>query len=137
MNIFAFLFLLFSMAVWSDPSYKIKRAHLGQEFTFKVGEQVVISEAGLKISFASVEEDSRCPKGVDCIWAGNGKIIVNVKKGGAKAIGTQLNTNVGAKQARLYAYDIKLVGLNPYPQKDVKIKPDDYGATLIVTDWRQ
>jgi hypothetical protein len=133
MNLSIFFSLFFLMMGWAEPSNKVERAQLGREFTFKVGEQAVIKEAGLKISFSAVTEDSRCPKGVDCIWAGNGKLILKVSAGGGKATPIELNTNVEPKQGRFHGYDIKLVSLNPYPQKDVVIKHNAYAATLVVS----
>ncbi len=40
------------------------------------GETVVIK--GVSIKFVEVVEDSRCPTGVDCIWAGRAKVKVTV-----------------------------------------------------------
>lgn len=133
MNLSLFFLLFLLMTGWAGPSEKVERARLGQEFTIKVGEQAVIPEAGLKISFSAVAEDSRCPKGVDCIWAGNGKISIKVSAGGGKATPVELNTNLAPKQLRFHGYDIKLVALNPYPQKDVVIKRGSYTATLLVS----
>jgi hypothetical protein len=133
MNLFVSFLLLFLMTGWIEPSTKVKRAQLGREFTLRVGEQVLITDAGLKISFSLVHEDSRCPKGVTCIWAGNGKVSMKVSRNGAKPVDVELNTNLEPKEHRFQDYNIKLVGLNPYPQKDVKIKRGQYVATLIVT----
>jgi hypothetical protein len=133
MNLFISIFLFLSMTGLSEPPNKVKRASLGKEFNIKVGEQVVIQEAGLKISFSMVKEDSRCPTGVNCIWAGNGKVIVKVSKAGRKAADVQLNTGIMPRDGRYLEYDIKLVGLNPYPKEDAPIKRGDYVATLIVS----
>lgn len=133
MSLFISLFLFFSMTGWSEPPNKVKRASLGKEFTIKVGEQVVIQEAGLKISFSVVKEDSRCPTGVNCIWAGNGKIVVKVSKTGKKAADVQLNTGIEPRNGRYQDYDIKLIGLDPYPKENVGIKRGDYVATLVVS----
>jgi hypothetical protein len=133
MNLFVSFLLLFLMTGWTEPSAKVKRAQLGREFTLRAGEQVLIKEAGLKISFSLVGEDSRCPKGVNCIWAGNGKVVLKVSRGSAKPVDVELNTNVEPKAHRFQDYDIKLVGLSPYPQKDVIIKRSQYVVTLIVS----
>jgi hypothetical protein len=98
-----------------------------------VGEQVSIKEAGLKISFSLVKEDSRCPKGVNCIWAGNGKILLKVSKGRGQAASVELNTGIEPQHHRFQDYDIKLVGLDPYPEQDVTIKRGQYVATLMVS----
>lgn len=132
MNLSLFLLFFFLMTGWAGPSNKVERAQLGREFTFKVGEQAVIKEARLKISFSAVVEDSRCPKGVDCIWAGNGKITLKVSAGGQKASSIELSTNLEPRELRFHGYNIKLVRLDPYPQKDVVIKRGSYTATLLV-----
>lgn len=126
------LFLMPLMTASAEPPRKLKRASLGQEFKLKVGERVIIKEAGLNITFSAVAEDSRCPEGVNCIWAGNGRIIVKVSKGRKKA-DVQLNTGLEPRQGRFHEYDVKLVALNPYPHKDtVPIKRGVYVATLVV-----
>lgn len=133
MNLFISFLMFFSMIGWAEPPRKVKRAALGQEFTLKVGQEVSIKEAGLKITFASVAEDSRCPKGVDCIWAGNGKIVVKISKGGSKPTELQLNTGIEPKQLRFDEYDIKFIQLNPYPEHKSPIKPGSYAATLVIS----
>ncbi|HEX7999777.1 MAG TPA: hypothetical protein VF528_15425 [Pyrinomonadaceae bacterium] len=134
MNLFVCFSLLFLMTGWTaDPSSKVKRAELGREFTLKVGEQVGIREEGLKISFSLVKEDSRCPKGVNCIWAGNGKILLQVSKGRGKAASVELNTGIEPRQLRFQNYNIKLINLDPYPEKDVTNRRERYVATLVVS----
>jgi hypothetical protein len=111
-------------------------AALGQEFTLRVGESVLIKETCLKISFSHVAEDSRCAKGVVCVWAGNGKIVVKVNGDKGMPVAVELNTTIEPKQSRFHKYIIKLVDLHPYPQKDVKIKRSYYVAALVINKWR-
>lgn len=127
------LFLMPLMNISAEPPRKVRRASLGQEFKLRVGERVVIKEAGLNITFSAVAEDSRCPTGVNCIWAGNGRIVVQVSKGRKKA-DVQLNTGIEPKEGRFHDYAVKLVELNPYPHKDsIPIKRGRYVATLMVS----
>jgi hypothetical protein len=64
----AVFFLTFlSIAV---PS-KDKLIVLKKEFTLKVGETGKAPREQLQVDFISVADDSRCPKGVTCVWAGN------------------------------------------------------------------
>jgi hypothetical protein len=87
----------------------------------------------LKISFTYVAEDSRCPEGVNCIWAGNGKIVLRLSKTGRRANVMRLNTTLEPKQDDYRGYDVKLVRLEPYPKKDTTIKRKAYVATLMIT----
>lgn len=126
-------FLLFFTATTTATQPVTKEAALDQEFEIRLGQQVWIKREGLRISFNNVAEDSRCPKGVDCIWAGNGKVVLTLSKTRQRAALMRLNTNVDPKQDDYHGYEVKLVSLNPYPQKDVKIKKRDYVATLVVS----
>jgi hypothetical protein len=129
--IFSFLFIF--TAAWAQPASNVKEAALNQEFEIKVGQQVSIKKEGLRISFNSVAEDSRCPQGVTCVWAGNGKVVLKLSKARKRSATMSLNTGLDPKQAAYRGYDVKLVGLNPYPEKNRKIKKKDYVATLIVS----
>jgi hypothetical protein len=131
--ILSFLFLFAATTTTTTPQPVTKEAALNQEFEIRFGQQVSIKREGLKISFSSVAEDSRCPTGVQCIWAGNGKIVLKLSKVRKRAALLRLNTTVDPKQDDYLGYDVKLVSLSPYPKKDVGIRKRDYVATIIVT----
>lgn len=130
--IFPLLFVLAATAL-TQPAGNVKQVALNQEFDVKVGETVKVGSTGLKISFTAVAEDSRCPKNVTCVWAGNAKINLKLSKAGKRTADINLNTGLEPKHQLYYGYDVKLVSLNPYPEKDVKIKKDDYVATLVIS----
>jgi hypothetical protein len=130
--ILSFLFL-FAATTATPPESRTKDVALDQEFEIRFGQQVSIKKEGLKITFGSVAEDSRCPTGVECIWAGNGKIVLRISKGRRHPGVMRLNTGVEPKEDDYLNYDIKLVSLSPYPKKDVVIRKRDYVATLIVS----
>jgi hypothetical protein len=130
--IFSFMFIFTTAFVQPVSSVK-KEAALDQEFEIKLGQQVSIEHEGLKVSFSYVAEDSRCPEGVQCVWAGNGKVVLKLSKQRKRSAVMRLNTNLEPNHAAYRDYDVKLVGLNPHPKKDEKIKKRDYVATLIVS----
>jgi hypothetical protein len=130
--IFSFLFIL-TTALTQPATGVNKEAALDQEFEIKIGQQVSIRREGLKISFTAVAEDSRCPEGVQCIWAGNGKIVLRLSKARKRAGVIRLNTTTEPKQVDYRGYDVKLVSLNPYPKQNAPIKRKDYVATLMVS----
>jgi hypothetical protein len=129
--ILSFLFLFTSIA--GQPASRTKEAALNEEFEIKIGQQVLIRDEGLKVSFSYVAEDSRCPEGVQCIQAGNGKIVLSLSKKGKRSGKITLNTMRDPKHDAYREYDVKLVGLNPYPKKDAHIKKKEYVATLVVS----
>jgi hypothetical protein len=122
--------LLIFTTVLAQPASHIKLVALNREFEIKVGEKVSVE--GLRLSFERVAEDSRCPKDVKCVWAGNARTILKVSKAGRRTVNIDLNTGIEPKHKIYDGYDIKLVSLNPYPKKDEKIKESDYVATVVV-----
>lgn len=107
-------------------------APLNQEFDIKVGQERLIERDSLKLGFISVLEDSRCPEGVQCIHAGNGKIEIVVRQAKDESR-LELNTAMGAQEATVGSYEVRLVSLNPYPKGDHQIQKSDYVARIIVS----
>jgi len=89
----------------------------------------------LRIAFAELVEDSRCPASVTCAWQGNGAIRVDV----TTARGTQsakLNTAGGEtfpREATVEGYVLELVALDPQPQTPDPIPPQQYRAAIRIT----
>ena len=109
-------------------------ARLGEEFRIKIGQRITIKGQRLSIRFTAVREDSRCPTGVQCVWAGNAAVVVEVSSKKKKAVQLTLNTNNLVKPNHEHnGYKIKLAGLKPYPKADQRIEPKDYEALLVVT----
>jgi hypothetical protein len=108
----------------------------GKNFVLRVGQEVLTRDGNLKIKFLSVPEDSRCPKGVNCIWAGNARIVLQVGKPTGKPVKLELDTNpraaTDAAAGGYGLYQIKLVEVAPYPLNDQTIAPRSYAATLVV-----
>ncbi|KXO00564.1 hypothetical protein LS48_03980 [Aequorivita aquimaris] len=83
------------------------------------GETVVLK--GVSIKFMEVMEDSRCPEGVDCIWAGraivkakvtaNGKTEEKLLTFGEVRSGEEKNTNLYSSAN----FAINGLTLKPYP----------------------
>ncbi|MBX9928097.1 MAG: hypothetical protein K2X99_04215 [Gemmatimonadaceae bacterium] len=96
------------------------------ETTLTYGEQR--AAAGISLVLASVEEDSRCPTGVTCVWAGNVRMKVNVRDG--KGTVLTLNTNVEPKTADVSGYRVSIVRVLPPAQAGVVIRPSSYSATF-------
>lgn len=136
MNFVILSVLFLFLTGWMQQSCETKEAGLNREFKLKVGQEMKVAEAGIKVGLNYVVEDSRCPTGVNCVWAGNAKVSVKLSKAkgdtSASATSVELNTYAGAKSSTYEGYEIRLVSLDPYPKEGVKIKKDDYVATLMV-----
>lgn len=132
-------FVLFGGASAVDGNTKRKAttgARLGQPFKLGAGRQVTLKEEKLRIKFASVENDSRCPSDVTCVWAGNAAINLDVTTNGRSEERLTLNTGKSsalAREAQYQRYKISLVDLSPYPRSRNKIAAGDYVVTLLVS----
>lgn len=104
-----------------------------QEQKVQINKQKKFSRSNLTVKFIELVEDSRCPKDVDCVWAGNAKIKVEVKRSGAAKEIIELNTGINAKTARYDGLLIELIGLTPVPASNVRINKNGYVATLAVS----
>jgi hypothetical protein len=132
---FAVIFLsLFSFLWQGQTTQPVKEVSLDEAFTIKIGEQVEIKDASLRITFTSVEEDSRCPVDVECAWAGNAKLNVEVKRSKRKYVSASLNTTLNPREIDYKGYKIKLVRVSPDRKVNVPPDPADYEATIVVSN---
>lgn len=86
------------------------------------GETIVMK--GVSINFMEVVEDSRCPTGVNCIWAGRAKVKVSVTSNGKTEekilifgetkSGEDANTNLYSSEK----FAINGLKLTPYPTSE-------------------
>lgn len=109
-------------------------AVLGQSFQIKYGQELTVKGQNLKVKFGSLLDDSRCPSDVKCVWEGDAKILISVRRANSVASKIELHTSANFKQAGKYQrYLIKLVALDPYPKTRGERKQSDYVATLLIT----
>jgi hypothetical protein len=130
LSAFVAIFLLTFLSIAAQPEQKV--IVLQQEFKLKIGESAEAPREGLQLEFDSVAEDSRCPKGVTCVWAGNAKVLLKVKKDGGKPANVELNTNINPKTSCYLGYELRLKKLKPYPESNATIKSSDYEVTLTL-----
>lgn len=107
------------------------RIELGQSFSLRVGEVAQTADGGLRVGFEGVSADSRCPKGEQCVWAGDAVARVWLQQGtGPRAVG-ELHTAQGAPQTlRLQGLELRLLRLDPYPVSGRTVAPGAHVATL-------
>ncbi|MBV9926189.1 MAG: hypothetical protein JOZ96_14310 [Acidobacteria bacterium] len=107
------------------------------EFELKAGQSVNHDGGRLRIRFVRVASDSRCPVDVECVWAGNAEVILELRVKGQRGTKTlRLNTNAGPErpnEGSYGRYTLKLAGLAPPRRSRQEIKPRQYTATLQVT----
>jgi len=124
--------LLLSLVSWSCVADKIT-ASLGQEFTLPVGKTATIDGENLTLKFIEVFGDSRCPKGVECVWVGEALCRMLFTYAGSPAE-MDLTQPGGDVAARDYFINYKIsFKLEPYPQEGQQIAPSEYRLVMTVT----
>lgn len=101
---------------------------LGEEFELRFGQSAALSEAGIGVTFKALTEDSRCPEGAVCFWAGNARVVVSVSDTDAL-----LNTTLEPRKVSHFGYRIQLVAVHPYPKLNEQYRHKDYTIKLIMT----
>lgn len=108
------------------------QAQSSQQLTVKINKQQKFSKSKLTVKVVSVE-DSRCPEGVVCVWAGDAKVVIKVTNNKGKSQTFELHTNLEPKAVKFDNYEIKLGEVTPYPANNVRIDPNGYSAQIIIT----
>lgn len=120
---------IFGMSLRPGGRREVK---LGEEFKLGIGKSAAVKGEGLEIEFVSVAEDSRCPQGVDCIWEGNAKLRLRLKRARRPAAEIELNTNIEPQRCAALGYEIRLTNLSPYPKANQPVDKKSYVASLEV-----
>ena len=95
--------------------------------------RIDVAGAPFAVHFAGVSQDSRCPMGAMCVWAGDAVAQVDlVAAGDSVRVALHSNAGAGPVSATFHDYLVELVALDPVPQAGRQIDPGAYVATLRV-----
>jgi len=129
---FAFSLLIVQNAYGLDIPPDTIFPNLNEPFEIKVGNSLVLPD-GILITVLGIE-DSRCPADVLCVWQGEAKVSINVKRV-SQDLGNFTLTNTAGQETQSFdVYSIKLVGVQPYPFSNKEILQSDYVVTLTVSE---
>ena len=90
---------------------------------FKEGENKFLKEYETNVTFKQITEDSRCPKGVNCIWAGVATAEIELMGLYTRPVTLKLSTINDAnknyhKSQNFNGFSISLVELSPEPTSE-------------------
>ncbi len=136
-QLFFVLVFLISFINFAQDSTNVKAETPKIVSRLEFGKVLQVDDVELK--FVEVLSDSRCPKNVTCIWAGEAVVLVDVYKNGKKLEQKKLTFNPSSQLqnqfANLFASEnlnISAYNVSPYPVYKEKIKPEDYYIQLEV-----
>jgi len=93
----------------------------GSIIYFNEGENRFLDDYQMNVTFKNISEDSRCPKGVNCIWVGVAVAQLEVMGTTTRPVTLSLASldNKGRnyqKSADFNGYKITLAEITPYPE---------------------
>ena len=106
-----------------------RAVNLGVEVTLAAGASVSSKTGEVGVRFVAVTEDSRCPRDVTCVWAGEVKVQLEIMESG-KTPSTMELLEGGSTVAG--GYRVTLVRVEPQTTSTTKIAAQDYRATLKI-----
>ena len=110
------------------------KVSLGQKFTLHIGETAEIEGEQLQIKFLEVFEDSRCPRGVTCVWEGRVSCLIEItyQESLHRITLTQPGLTDWPTKESFKQYQISF-DVEPYPEAGNEIPADDYLLVLRIT----
>lgn len=123
-----------ALACSKKPSATVTTVKLDEFFELKMNQTVQVVEAGLKLTFSAVNEDSRCPKFTNCIQEGQIKCTFTAVIDGKsqKVEMVRVPSQKGLISAPVGNYKVQLYDVMPYPENGKQINPADYSGRLSV-----
>ena len=123
MRLLIAVLLLSTVGCTSSPSEPVTAAANGTH-TLRYGSTMTI--AGKAITFTDVNE-SRCPKDVTCVWAGDAAVRL---ESGGEVLVLHTNGSAGPSEGKLAGLTITLIEVKPEPVGSGEIRKADYLVTI-------
>lgn len=125
---------LLGLALMAMQCEQLPSFELEKPFSLQAGEQMQAASApDMIVHFTQVTEDSRCPKGVNCVWEGEAVAELVLGKMGTDTLA--LTYRPGREEAalgRASGYSFRLLEVNPYPEKGQSIEKENYEIVLEI-----
>lgn len=126
-KILTLILLLFSVSFYAQNEIKITP-------------KKCIPKKGFHLRLKAVIDDSRCPEGVTCIWAGEVSATIEVYKDKKLVEEKDITFNATNRLENIKWFEkylskkIKGIGLMPYPKDGVTIKPKKQYIRIVIAD---
>jgi hypothetical protein len=128
MRSFLPLLLVVGFAIVIAPSDAIAQKEV--EISVKAGKTKCERSSRVSIRLVEVVEDSRCPEGVNCIWAGRAVVKITAAKRNEAPATFELADNDEKASVEFAGYRIYFKSLLPKPTADGSPKLEEYVAVF-------
>ena len=103
-------------------------------FTLQVGDRARVSNGDFVVRFISVSGDSRCPVDVQCVWAGDAVVSLDlVSSGRTRSVDLHTNSTSGTVSTAYDGQVVELLELTPAPHSKQALGQGDYTARLRIS----
>ena len=106
-------------------------AELGQQFSLTPGQSASIDGEPFEVKFVEVISDSRCPSGVQCIWAGEASCSIEITYNDSTFQQVLTQSGSGIAKTSFKEYEMTF-DIQPYPEAGQNIEKNDYRLQLEV-----
>jgi len=98
-----------------------------------IGQAAELKGEGITLQFEGIQEDSRCPKGATCFWAGRVISVLLINDNGltSRIVLTEPDTT-GESGKNTYKQYQFTSSVQPYPELGKQIPKEDYRLFLTV-----
>ena len=94
----------------------------------RIGESRLVAGTSTAVGVTELVEDSRCPTGVQCVWAGRVRMTLR--------LGDNAATLAADSSFAANGLSVRLDSVLPYPSSATRIATADYRAFVTVRDTR-
>ncbi len=116
------------------PASKPVTIRLEQPFSLAIGQRALLKEPDeLELTLQNVE-DSRCPRGAQCVWAGEAIVTLAVRSASQppSTHHLTLGPDPSKRELQLGNMTLRLLDVLPYPEVKTTIEPSAYRVTFIL-----
>jgi len=111
---------------------------LNENFVLRVGQTGILTDSPdqFGITFWNMKQDSRCPQGVVCVWAGEVRVEITFQENGVlrpPILELTTTPNDPKHTIAVENYHVELVNVEPPNVVGKPIARDEYAATFRVT----
>ena len=117
-------------ACGADSPARPTPVDLGGEVTLAPGQSAATRDGRLEVRFFDVAEDSRCPRDVTCVWAG--EVTLRLRLAPRSQEGVERDVKQG-ESTIIDGLKIEVLRVQPVPVSTRPIARDEYRATLRVS----
>lgn len=126
-----YLMVLFLLSAMSCEEIVLDKTFtLGRESTFRMNELSTSSDGKYTLLITDIQ-DSRCPKGVECIWQGEVVVKGEFTANGNKST-FEVHSVVKDQNKQPEGYNIQITDARPYPVYGRNNNPESLIVTLLI-----